>query len=197
MGNIKGKATRGRGSKIEQLPDEVKSFLDAMLRDKQYTQQEILNEVNKQIEQQGLPADEKISRSGLNRYASKMAEVGKRMQQTQATAAAWVAKLGDKPTGDIGKLLIQMTQTMAFDLALSAQENEDGEEEPATLGMLKDLALTIQRLEKTRMDSIKNEKEIRKAFAEEAAQKAESVAKQAGLTAQAVQTIKNEILGIA
>ena len=86
-----------------------------------------------------------------------------------------------------------MTQTMAFELAESAM----GEEEPASLGMIKELALTVQRLEKTRTDSIKNEKEIRKAFAEEAAEKAGSVAKAAGLTKQAVQTIKNEILGIA
>lgn len=193
------KPTRGRGSKIEQLPDEVKAFLDAMLRDRQYSQQEILDEVNKQIEQLGLPADDKLSRSGLNRYATRMEAIGKRMRETNAVADAWVQRLGDKPTGQVGNLLIQMTRSMAFDLALAAQDqvNEDGEEEPVSLGMLKDLALTIQRLEKASMDSLNREKEIRKAFAEEAANKAESVAKQAGLTAQAVQTIKNEILGIA
>lgn len=188
------KHTRGRGSKIEQLPDEVQAFLNAMLRDKQYSQQEILTEVNAQLDELGLPEDEQISKSGLNRYASKMAKIGKRMQETQATAQAWVAKLGEKPTGDIGKLLINMTQTMAFDIAETAMSNE---EEPASLGMIKELALTVQRLEKTRTDSIKNEKEIRKAFAEEAADKAGSIAKAAGLTKSAVQTIKNEILGIA
>jgi hypothetical protein len=188
------KPTRGRGSKIEQLPDDVKGLLNALLRDKQYSQQEILAEVNKQIGELGLPEDEQISKSGLNRYASKMAKIGKRMQETHATAEAWVAKLGEKPSGDIGKLLINMTQTMAFDIAEAAMSNE---EEPASLGMIKELALTVQRLEKTRTDSIKNEKEIRKAFAEEAAEKAGSVAKAAGLTKQAVQTIKNEILGIA
>tara|TARA_B110000211_G_scaffold15953_1_gene16682 strand:+ start:12808 stop:13386 length:579 start_codon:yes stop_codon:yes gene_type:complete len=187
------KHTRGRGSKIEQLPEEVKGFLNAMLRDKQYSQQEILAEVNAQLDELGLSEDDQISKSGLNRYASKMAKIGRRMQETHATAEAWVAKLGEKPTGDIGKLLINMTQTMAFELAESAM----GEEEPASLGMIKELALTVQRLEKTRTDSIKNEKEIRKAFAEEAADKAGSIAKAAGLTKQAVQTIKNEILGIA
>jgi len=188
------KATRGRGSKVEQLPDEVKTFLDSLLRDRQFTQQEILDEVNKQIDALGLSEDEKLSRSGLNRYASKMEAIGKRMRETNAIADAWVNRLGDKPTGQVGNLLIQMTRSMAFDIALAAQENED---EPASLGMLKELALTIQRLEKASMDSLKREKEIRKAFAEEAAAKAETVAKQAGLTARAVQTIKNEILGIA
>lgn len=195
------KVTRGRGSKIETLPDEVKALLDAMLRDREYTQQEILAEVNQQIDELGLPSNEKISRSGLNRYSSKMAKIGKRMQQTQATAQAWVSKLGEKPSGDMGKLLIQMTQTMAFEIAQGAMNHdpdaEDSDSEPASLGMIKELALTVQRLEKTRRDSIKNEQEIRKAFAAEAANKAETVAKQAGLTATAVQTIKNEILGIA
>lgn len=86
-----------------------------------------------------------------------------------------------------------MTQTMAFEIAEDAMNNE----EPASVGMLKELALTVNRLEKTRTDSIKNEKEIRKAVAEEAAEKAGAVAKAAGLTKTAIQTIKNEILGIA
>lgn len=193
------KATRGRGSKIEQLPDEVKGFLDALLRDRQYSQQEILDEVNRQIDALGLPGSEKLSRSGLNRYATRMEAIGKKMRETNAVADAWVQRLGDKPQGQVGNLLIQMTRSMAFDLALAAQDqtNEDGEEEPVSLGMLKDLSLTIQRLEKASMDSLKREKEIRKAFAEEAANTAEKAAKAAGLTAQAIATIKNEILGIA
>lgn len=193
------KPTRGRGSKIEQLPDEVKAFLNAMLRDRQYSQQEILDEVNRQIDELGLPDSEKLSRSGLNRYATRMEAIGKKMRETNAVADAWVQRLGDKPQGQVGNLLIQMTRSMAFDLALAAQDqtNEDGEEEPVSLGMLKDLSLTIQRLEKASMDSLKREKEIRKAFAEEAANTAEKAAKAAGLTAQAIATIKNEILGIA
>lgn len=193
------KPTRGRGSKIEQLPDEVKAFLNAMLRDRQYSQQEILDEVNRQIDELGLPDSEKLSRSGLNRYATRMEAIGKKMRETNAVADAWVQRLGDKPQGQVGNLLIQMTRSMAFDLALAAQDqtNEDGEEEPISLGMLKDLSLTIQRLEKASMDSLKREKEIRKAFAEEAANIAEKAVKAAGLTAQAIATIKNEILGIA
>lgn len=188
--------TRGRPSKIEQLPDQVKAFLDSALRDNQYTQSEILDEVNTQLDQLG---EDKISRSGLNRYATRMEQIGKRMRETNAVADAWVSRLGDKPTGQVGNLLIQMTRSMAFDFALSAQEqeNEDGDQEPVSLGMLKDLALTVQRLEKASMDSLKREKEIRKAFAEEAATTAEQAAKAAGLTPDTVKTIKNEILGIA
>ena len=43
----------------------------------------------------------------------------------------------------------------------------------------------------------KREQQIRKAFADQAATETEKVAKEAGLSAEAVQTIKNKILGIA
>lgn len=186
--------TRRRGSKIDQLPEQVKSFLDSALRSGRYEQQEILDEVNKQIEALGLPEDEKISKSGLSRHAVKMDKVGKKMREVNAVADAWVSRLGDKPTGQVGNLLIQMTRTMAFDVALGAQENED---EPPSLGMLKDLALTVQRLEKASMDSLKREKEIRKAFAEEAVAAAEEIAREAGLTSDAVELMKDRFLGIA
>jgi hypothetical protein len=186
------KTTRGRGSKIEQLPDAVKSLLNAMLRDQQYTQQDILDEVNTQLEAMGAD-DEKISRSGLNRYATRMAAIGKKMQERQAAANALTSKLGEVPQGDIGKLLINITQSLAFDILSDAAEGDD----PASLGMLKDLSLLIRRLESANMDSLKREKEIRKAFAEEAANAAEEIAKGAGLSREAIRTIKNEILGIA
>ncbi|MCY0966144.1 DUF3486 family protein [Parathalassolituus penaei] len=185
--------TRGRPSKIDQLPEQVKAFLNAALRDPANSQDAIREEVNRQLAEMGIPEEDLLSRSGLNRYATKMAKIGKKMQERQATANAWVAKLGEKPTGDIGKLLIQMTQTMAFDVAEAALDEED----PASLGLIKELALTVQRLEKASMDSLKREKEIRKAFAEEAANAAEKVAAAAGLTREAVNTIKQQILGIA
>lgn len=189
-------STRGRASKIEQLPDAVKTMLDGLLRDKRYGQQEILAEVNKQLGTLGVPESEQLSKSGLNRYATKMEKIGRRMRETNAIADAWVSRLGDKPTGQVGNLLIQMTRSMAFDFALAAQEQEGEDAEPVTLDMLKDLALTVQRLEKASIDSLAREKEIRKAFAEQAASTAVAVAKAAGLTADAVSTIKNEILGI-
>lgn len=176
MAKTRRKATRGRPSKIDQLPDVVKNLLNALLRDKRYSQREVLAEVNKQITELGLPDELIISRTGLNRHASRLAKVGKKMQEVQATADAWVAKLGEKPQGDIGRILIQMTQTMAFEAAGEMAEDD----EPASVGLLKDLALTVQRLEKTRTDSIKNEKEIRKAVAEDAAAALKKLGKEQG-----------------
>src|SRR5690554_797678 len=187
------KATRGRASKVEQLPEEVKRFLDAMLRDKRYSQQEVLDEVNKQLADLGIPKEEQLSKSGLNRYALRMESIGKKMRETNAIAEAWVSQLGDKPQGQIGRLVTQMIHTMAFELSLDMQNGATN----VSIGELKELALVIQRLKQAETSSVKREKEIRKAFAEQAANAVEAVAKAAGLTADAVSTIKNEILGIA
>lgn len=187
------KSSRGRVSKVELLPDEVKRFLDAMLRDKRHSQQEILDEVNSQLKAIGASEDALLSSSGLNRYASRMEQIGKKMRETNAIADAWVARLGDKPTSQIGKLVTQMIHTMAFDLSLDMQQGED----PVSIGELKDLALTIQRLEQAETASVKREKEIRKAFAEEAAANTEQLAKAQGLSQSAIDAIKSGILGIA
>ncbi|CAA0111659.1 Uncharacterised protein [BD1-7 clade bacterium] len=182
---------RGKASKIDRLPEQVKAFLNTALRNKDLTQEEIRAEVNRQLEALGL-TEKKISSAGLSRHATKVEKLVSRMRETSAIADAWVDKLGDKPTGQMGKLLIQMTQTLAFDVAEETLNGED----PASLGLIKDLALTAQRLEKASMDSLKREKEICKAFAEEAASTAEKAAKAAGLTSSAVTTIKKEILGL-
>lgn len=187
------KPNRGRASKVEQLPEEVKRFLDAMLRDKRYSQQEVLDEVNKQLTALGIPQAEQLSKSGLNRYALRMESIGKKMRETNAIADAWVSRLGDKPQSQLGKLVTQMIHTMAFELSLDMQNGAT----EVSVGELKELALVVQRLEQAETSSVKREKEIRKAFAEQAASAVEAVAKVAGLTSDAISTIKNEILGMA
>ena len=187
------KTTRGRRSKIQMLPEDVKQELDAMLRDGRLQQQEVLDLINQAIENAGLSDDQKLSRSGLNRYATRMEEIGAKIRQAREVAEVWTAKLGTAPTSDVGKLLQDMVRTLAFDTSMAMSEGD----EPMEPKALSQLALAIQRVEQAAMTSHKREKEIRTAFAEEAADTAEKVAKQAGLTSEAAATIRREILGIA
>lgn len=187
------KRTRGKPSKIDQLPDAIKAALIEMLRDKAVTQTEVLTRVNGMIEDAGLPEEELLSRSGLNRYATRMATVGSRIQEAREVSKQWVDQLGGKPTGEVSKVLIEMVRTLAFDQVL--QMSESGEVVPPKY--IKDLAVGVEKLEKAATESTKREKEIRKAMAEEAAEKAESVARAAGLTSDGAAQIKREILGIA
>lgn len=160
------KTTRGRRSKVDLLPEDIKRELNAMLRDGRLQQQEILDLVNAQIEEAGLDEQAKISRSGLNRYASRMEEVGARIRQAREVAEVWTAKLGEAPSTEVGKLLQEVVRTMAFETGMSMSESG----EPVPPKAISQLALAIQRVEQASLLGHKREKEIRQAFAEEAAE---------------------------
>ena len=81
------------------------------------------------------------------------------------TAEVWTAKLGGAPTTEVGKLLHQFVQSLAFETSLKMSESD----EPVDPKSLNQLALVLQRLEAAAMATHKREKEIRAAFAEEAA----------------------------
>ena len=177
------------------LPEDVKAQLDQMLRDGQLSQQEILDVVNSALESKGMD-DAKISQSGMSRYASRMEAAAARIRQGREVAEVWTAKLGDKPTSEAGKLLREAVTTMAFETS-AAMLNDSSEEKPVAPKALGQLALVSQRLEQASMVGLKREKEIRKAFAEEAANAAEEVAKAQGMTRECAAQIKAQILGIA
>nr|WP_067289847.1 DUF3486 family protein [Marinobacterium profundum] len=187
------KITRGRRSKIDLLPQEVRKSLDLMLRDGSWTQSEILDAINEAIEEHGLPEEQKLSRSGLNRYATDMAQVGRDLMELREQTRALVADLGDAPQGDTTKLILEIARSQLFramrDQMLKPEESVD-------IAMLKDAMLAAQRLESTAMNAHKREKEIRQAFAAEASAAVDTVAKSQGLTADSVAQIKQQILGI-
>ncbi|ELR65861.1 hypothetical protein C942_00948 [Photobacterium marinum] len=194
MAEISEKPTRGRRSKIDLLPPDVKKLLDELLRDGRNSQQDVLEAIHDYIDQQGLPDIIKPSRSGLNRYATRMEAIGKDLRDVREVSQALVGQLGDKPTGEVSRLILEIGRTQLFKAMMQASEDPEAE---VNIGMIKDAMLAAQRLESAAMQSHKREKEIRKAFADEAAAAAESVAKKAGLTSETVSNIKKEILGIA
>ena len=185
---------RGKSSKIDLLPPQLKAELDALLRDGKNNQKDIVAAINQRIEAQGLGDELKLSASGVNRYSTKMETIGNDIRQAREITEMWVAKLGTKPTGEVSQLLMEMLRTQLFKLLVKANDNPDDVLDPKTIN---DLALGIQRLEQASMINMKREKEIRKAFAEEAAAQVEDIAAQVGLTSEGADLIKQQILGIA
>ncbi|CSA82235.1 DUF3486 family protein [Vibrio cholerae] len=187
-----------RKSKVELLPEDIRNTLNVFIRSGNMTQKDILEAVNQMIDDAGLGDDAKLSRTGFNRYAKRMEDMGQRLRQSREVAEVWVSKLGEAPTSDVGKLLQEFVRTMAFDTSMKMMEQSDGEDveviSPKALGQL---ALVVQRIETAAMTSMKREKEIRAAFAAEAAEAAEKIVKQAGISADTATDIKNQILGIA
>lgn len=185
--------TRGRPSKIDLLPDAIRDQLHQMLRDKRHTQEEIREAINELIDTHELPEDMQISRTGLNRYASRMEEFGSKIRASREMAEIWAAKLGSAPTSDVGKLLLEFVKTLAFETSMDMAERGKSVE-PKALGQL---ALVAQRLEAAAMASHKREKEIQLEFAKKAAAAAETITRSAGLSAETAAEIKRQILGIA
>lgn len=169
-----------RKSKVELLPEDIRNTLNVFIRSGNMTQKDILEAVNQMIDDAGLGDDAKLSRTGFNRYAKRMEDMGQRLRQSREVAEVWVSKLGEAPTSDVGKLLQEFVRTMAFDTSMKMMEQSDGEDveviSPKALGQL---ALVVQRIETAAMTSMKREKEIRAAFAAEAAEAAEKIVKQA------------------
>ncbi|WP_286694989.1 DUF3486 family protein [Spongiibacter sp. UBA1325] len=187
---------RNRPSTIEQLPPDILQQLQALLRDPRVTQLAATHQINAILEAEG--HQDRVSKSAVNRYAVRMEQVGERLRQSRQVSEMWINRLGAQPQGQLGNLVNEMLRTLSFELADKLMESELSEESiPGVIDLLKDLSLTAMRLEKAASENVKREAEIRKAFAEEAAAATESVGREAGLSAEGVQAIKDKILGIA
>jgi len=183
-----------RASTIEQLPEDILERLQALLRDPRVTQLDATRRINAVLEGAG---EEPISKSALNRYDLRMREVGQKLRQSREIAEMWIAKLGAAPQGQVGHLVNEMLRTLAFDLSLQLQNGElDAESMPGVIKMLKELSLSVMRLERASSENVKRERQIREQEREEAARKAVEVAKRGGLSDETVEALRSRILGI-
>lgn len=153
--------TRSRPSSVERLPDDIRGQLQELLRDPRVTQLDATDKINAILEAEG--HEERLSKSAVNRYAVRMNEVGEKLRQSREVAEMWIAKLGAQPQGQLGHLVNEMLRSMAFDLALKLQEGDLTEESmPAVIEMVKELSLSVTRLEKASSENVKREAEIRR-----------------------------------
>lgn len=185
-----------RKSKVDLLPEDIRTTLNVFIRSGNMTQKDILEAVNQMVDEAGLGEEAKLSRTGFNRYAKRMEDMGQRLRQSREVAEVWVSKLGEAPMSDVGKLLQEFVRTMAFETSMKMMEAAEGEEgeviSPKALGQL---ALVVQRIEQAAMTSQKVEKEVRNALLEEQRQKLEKLESKAGVTKETLSTIR-EALGI-
>lgn len=183
-------------STIDRLPDDIKAQLQQLLQDPRCTQLEATAKINEVLQAEG--HQERVSKSAVNRYAVKMEEVGAKLRQSREVAQMFISQVGAAPQGQTGLLINEMLRSMAFELSLKMQEAdvEDPEAMSATIGQLKNLALTMQRLEQSATINVKREAEIRKQALQDAADTAVVEVKKGGLSDDAADQIRRKILGI-
>lgn len=178
--------TRGRPSRIQQLPPDIKARLDELLRGG-VTQKEILTHLAPLLESVG---EKPLSAAGLNRYATRMEAVGRRIREAREVAAVWTAKLGETPTSNVGAYTLEMLRTLVYDLTLRAHEGEDLDVE-----QLQDIALTLQRIERASKLNTDRERALRRELAEIAADAATGAARSKGVSAETAAEIRSAIEG--
>jgi hypothetical protein len=174
----------GQKSSIDKLDPRIREEVDRLIRDGRATIDQIVDALR------GLGAD--VSRSAVGRYVQNANAQLEKYRQAQDVAKVWIARLDEEPEGDVGRLLSEMLRTVAFQTISSL---DDGEE-AASAGDIFFLAKAIRELagaDKTVADRILKVRETTK---KEAADKAAKVAKKGGLSDEAVETIKREILGV-
>lgn len=183
---------RGRASKVDLLPPTIKTQLAMMLRDKQYSQAQILEEINDLIRDCGLGEQHCLSKTGLNRYASRMEKMGAKIRQAREIAEVWTKQFGEMPQTDIGKSLVEIVKQIAFETSLKLGE-QDGGIEPKELALL---SSAIQRLEQAESLSYERERKIRKEVLEQAAKAVEETGKQAGISLENVAKMMKAVYGL-
>jgi hypothetical protein len=176
-------------SSIDHLPDLIRQELNTLLRQRGITQLEATRRINALLAAEGL--EDRVSKSAVNRYAVKMKTVGERLQQSREVAEMWIGKLGTAPQGKLGSLVNELLRTLAFDVSLAVQGGDiDIENAPAIAGLLKDLAITQERLERAASENQRREREI----LAEAAQTMEQAAKRNGVSDGGIAAIKAAIM---
>ena len=170
----KNKETRGRMSRIDQLPEDIRNLLHRLLREG-VPQSVILRRLEAPLAAAGQRA---LSKSGINRYATRMERMGARIREAREVASVWTAKFGAEPTGEVGQQVVEMLRIMAFDLTLRADQDADGGEPALDADTINALALAVQRLERADAISKRREGEMRSAWAREA----EGAAKKVGIS---------------
>ncbi|MDD5539204.1 MAG: DUF3486 family protein [Candidatus Marinimicrobia bacterium] len=178
----------GQQSKIDRLPEAMRTQLNDYLRDPAITQKEATARMNMLLEEIGHP--EKLDKSTVNRYSLKMEKIGERLRHSREIAKMWIGKLGAEPQGEVGKLLNEIVRGLAFDAAVYAADSGEVIEPK----MLKDLALAVQRLEKAAKDNTETERKIRDESKKEAAQAVEKEAKRQGASAATIDKLREAIM---
>lgn len=137
-----------------------------------------------------------ISKSAIHRYGQK---IERRYGAIRAaTEAARMLTEGAADDQDArSEAVIALIQTELFESIVQLQEAEEGEVDPKErVALLSKVAKNVATLSRASVNLKKFQSEVR-ARAQQAASNAEKIARKGGLSSDAVQALRREILGIA
>ena len=165
-------------SKVAGMPAEIKEWLDRALAENNFSDYELLAE---ELKARGYA----ISKSALHRYGQAFEIRLSALKMASEQARAVVAAAPDEE-GAVNEALMRLVQDHLFKLLMA----EEGEFD------LPKVARAVAELGRATVTQKKWQAEVR-ARAEAAAAAVEKIAKKGGLSAESVDQLRREILGIA
>jgi len=175
-------------SKIGKLPESVRRWLDTALAKNNFGGMEIVAE---ELKSRGFD----ISKSAVGRYSQNLErKLSAIKASTQAAAAIAAAAPDDADLRSAA--VISLVQTEVFDLLVRIQEADDETDSGERLKLLSRAAKSIAELSRASVNQKKWQTEV-STKAAVAADAVEAIAKKGGLSKEALDTIRRDILGIA
>lgn len=185
----------GRKSSIRRLPDDVRSYIEGQLAEGRATLDELIADLRNRfpaVDQAG----ELPSRAAVHRYGQKLESRLLAIRASTEAAKMIRAQAGDSEDAR-SEALTALVQTQLFEAILSLQEADDPDADPADrIGMLSTAAKNIATLTRSSVGLKKFQAEVM-ARAETAAANVAKIATKGGLSAESVDALRREILGIA
>lgn len=174
-------------SAVEMLPKDVKAWLDKALADGNFSGYTLLEDT---LKERGF----NIGKSSIHRYGQKLeSKLSAIKASTQAALA--IAEAAPDDADLLGSSVIQMVQTEVFNIIVQLQEAEALENPESRLKLMLAASKSVAELSRASINGKKHQiamKEKTKLAAESVAQ----MAKKGGLTPDAVNMIRQQILGI-
>lgn len=183
-------AKRNRKSSIDLLPDEIQSKIAEF--SKRHTIDEILAHLRQM--------DVDVSRSALGRHIQKLPDIIERMNRSRIVAEAMVEKFGDKPDDKMARANIEMGHTLAMEIMTKCEiDPETGEIKATTFEPMELMLIgkAFDHFASAKKKDIEATIKVREQVKTAAANSAEKIAFEKGISAETVKAIRHAILGIA
>ncbi len=185
----------GRKSKLSRLPAEVKSYIEGKISEGSMTLDELISDLRNQFPGHEVAGD-LPSRSAMHRYGQKLERRLTAIRASTEAAKIIRAQAGDDEDAR-SEALTALVHTELFDAIISLQEaNEEDIDAGERISMLSSAAKNIATLTRSSVNLKKFQSEV-KERAQAAAANVEKIAKKGGLSAETVDQLRREILGIA
>lgn len=168
-------------SKVAQLPPKVKAWLDQALVENNFSGYELLSA---SLAERGYS----IGKSALHNYGQSFEERLATLRMASEQARAVVAAAPDDE-GTVNEALVRLTQERLFQILLASEGKVDISKVGKTVAELVRASVTQKKYAA--------EAEARRAALQEAATVAEGAMASQGMSKDAIDAIKRDILGIA